>query len=211
MALDDVFRITLVQSLDESRISNSFYVEETALYTGVQATTDIGIDFTANILTEWVNIVSDEITFCNIQVHQVRGITTPPSLELLIAETGSITGQAMPASSCIQFQLRQLTATNRNNGALNMAGILETDTDGNDYDVTARSIAIANLDAAILAGLDAAGGPANGHWEFVVRTKAVSGGGSPAVPNYHQITSVHLNPLVYNMRPRARNHMALAP
>jgi hypothetical protein len=191
---------------------NTFYFRESTVYALDDVCRTISVDFLGHhIRNLWVKILSQDVNFCSVACWAVKPRVAVPTNLYLSDDVGENSGAAMPTNAVAMLQWMQETTTSASNGQSLLSGFRETDSNGNDFAYAGAQADIDNFIAAMVAGIDAGGVPANGHWDLVIRSTSGPSGGTPTTPVYLPVVSGEFRSILYNQKRRTRKHDAVSP
>lgn len=188
--------------------SNTYVCEMVDPAAGADETNACATAFAASLLGEIRDIQSNQTAQCFLNVHDLES-GQPPTLNLIVNTFGAVLGDALPANKNAKVLMRQAVFSARTNGEIRIAGIPESDSDGNNYlGIANHPVAVANIVRYIEDGFPDLAGPA-GRYRVKIASSGLEAQGNPPIPNYLDVTQAEMRSLIYSDRRRTSRHMSL--
>jgi len=163
MPAGDIYRVTLGYEGPTMASSTSIYYREEVTQTApVGATRSLAESFIFSKLGPFINVLSVEWKLPSIHVTRVDGEPTPPILAVATPNTGTRTGNSLPADNCLLIQLLQQIHPRTSNGRMYLPGLSESDSNVGIVEAAFLANQVVTLTNAISASLAEIGGA--GSW-----------------------------------------------
>jgi len=128
MAVDDVYKATINQTLASATVENILYWKIVSTDDDLSDIKALSLLIPGQILVPWRGLVSDEVSFDCIELQNVFP-GTPDAVQMFdLATTGTKAGEALPGGDTLLFQkINNATSGKGKKGRLYMAGPIEAD------------------------------------------------------------------------------------
>jgi len=130
MAVGDILKIVVNQTIFSDSVQNVLYYEEITSPTVIPAEEDIEEAFRTNVLPDWTNAVTQDVLFTCLAVQKVFPDPERANLDFPITFVGTLSGKTLPARNCVLIRKINLDVTGvGKKGRVYVSGVQDPDVD----------------------------------------------------------------------------------